>query len=984
MSEQSFFPAYIPRDEEQRILEEVARVRQDRKSHAVLLYGPGGVGKTSLVRRLAKAHAADQETIWVDPVDIDDSEYWLLSNLERHVASGLDPENAYFGPYRKYLSRLPSYTGPRVGYETIVSHLARIKRIFAECYQEFIADNRKTVVIVLDTVEVIRGMYLLQTLTQWMKALPATLFVLAGRPPTGPGEVEDPIRRELADPHQPLLVSTVWLSEFTWDAALDYLKRSGVAGSLSAEEMDKLVYLTQGHPLWLAFTVDYLRTTGIPEEAAEIELGELALEIPFRGNMTMAGQARDEKFKRRLVAPYRETDFWHEALRRLAVVRESINQPVWESLMADRQPPDGVSSVTETWDRLLQIPWIRPRANRRYVTLHDAVAAELAVRLIPVHDQDRTWRRQLWQRARDIYAESSEALEATLHGELGRLDDAMLSWAGRPESSDEPWSAEDDRRLIRATGRLEARKRELSQMKAVGLYYELLCDFSHGSRLFLDLLEQSRSDHDILFQDLLAAEIQRFLPGGVHAHESGDVVGEAIDAFRTWLRTEGRDTHLDIGVSLADYLIRSEKPEQALSLLGLLPIENADPLQRYRLSNLRGNACMRIPGRFREARRYFEDALGEATVLSSDDRLRLVAKAHKELGFYHRNGGRWGEADESYQQARNAISETLMAGSTPEDREEMASIQANWAYVKGLTGHYRDGTNLALSAISVRRWLGNDQEEGISWSVCGEVYRYERRFQKAWEAYAQAERIFQRLRNWAWLGLIYQEQAICLFQAVRDGVYLRPDAITQAKRLITVALDLCRDLAIRGYPSALNRAGRIYGAEDTELGLRFLADGIEEGRKLSDGWFWFANLVEHAELCYEAWVKEGGQIYLDQINAHAQDIASAMQEYEFPDLKGRWYLLQGHLLVRGSLASGDESVLDDALEFYKNGLALISKEYVGSSGAASIADEFKTLGELLQDLSPRVREEWQMALRRAWSEEISGATVLLAGLEELY
>ena len=146
--------------------------------------------------------------------------------------------------------------------------------------------------------------------------------------------------------------------------------------------------------------------------------------------MTMAGQARDEKFKRRLVAPYRETDFWHEALRRLAVVRESINQPVWESLMADRQPPDGVSSVTETWDRLLQIPWIRPRANRRYVTLHDAVAAELAVRLIPVHDQDRTWRRQLWQRARDIYAESSEALEATLHGELGRLDDAMLSWAG--------------------------------------------------------------------------------------------------------------------------------------------------------------------------------------------------------------------------------------------------------------------------------------------------------------------------------------------------------------------------------------------------------------------------------------------------------------------------------------------------------------------------------------------------------------------------
>jgi len=37
-------------------------------------------------------------------VDIDDSEYWLLSNLERLVAGRLDPQGQYFGSYLEYLS----------------------------------------------------------------------------------------------------------------------------------------------------------------------------------------------------------------------------------------------------------------------------------------------------------------------------------------------------------------------------------------------------------------------------------------------------------------------------------------------------------------------------------------------------------------------------------------------------------------------------------------------------------------------------------------------------------------------------------------------------------------------------------------------------------------------------------------------------------------------------------------------------------------
>jgi hypothetical protein len=998
MNEEELFPDYIVREEEQQlILGEVAQVRQDRLSRAVLLYGRGGVGKTSLVRGLAKANGSDQAngsdeaTVWVKPVDIDDSVYWLVSNLEQHVADALDPHNLYFRRYRDHLLRLPAYTRPRVGYETVVSHLARIKRVFAECYQDFINGSGKTVVMTLDTVEAIRGMYVLQTVTQWMKALPATLFILAGRPPTALDPSADPIYRELTDPHQPLPVKIVRLGEFTWDAAHAYLAASGLASpgppggasGLSEDELTKVVHLTHGHPLWLAFAVDYLRNNGLPEEA-EIDLVELALQVPFRGEATAAGQIRYEKFKAGLVAPYQETDFWHEALRRLAVVRESINQPVWEEFMADRPPPDDVSTMDAAWDRLLKMPWIRTRANRRYVTLHDAVAEEFSLGLIPMHDSNRQWRRGLWERARKIYVRLSEQMDSALSGDLVQVRDELYSLFGRREIDEEPPSAREESDLIEEAAQLEVRRRELLQMNAIRLYYELLCNPAKGCRLFLDFMGQARTIHDILFQNLLAAEIQRFLPREGYEWAPGDAVGEIIEEFRIWLGSDdGREIRLEVGLSLADYLIRAEQPQDALDLMTDLPEQNAVPLQRYRLSNLRGNACMRIPGRFHDAEPHFSEALIEATSVDSGDRLLRIAQAHKELGFYYRNGGKLRVADDCYEQARDAISQTLLAGATDEDREEMASIQTNWAYVKGLTGAYREGSNLVQSAITVRRRLGLQQEEGISWSVQGEVHRYERRFHMAWEAYAEADRIFQGRRNWGWLGLVYQEQAVCLFQAVQDGIYLMPDSLGRAKRLITIALDLCRDLAVRGYPSALNRAGRIFGAEDADMGLAYLEEGVQEARRLSDGWFWFANLIQYAELCYRTWARTEQESYLERMHACEPEIMEAVAEYDFPDLQGRWDLLRGNVLVSRAVAARNEDGLDSALDYYKSGFVLISRDYVGSSGAAAVGGEFKRLGVLVRQLPKTVREQWQTELRRVWSEK-SGATILLAGLEELY
>jgi tetratricopeptide (TPR) repeat protein len=985
MSEIALFPSYVARPEQEReILRQSEQVRRDRQTRAVLVYGPGGVGKTWLVRNLAEAHADDPHTIWVGPIDSDDSQFWLLSNLEQLIARKLDPgdEHQYFRPYFDYLSRLPRFAGHRAGHETVLSNLGRIKRVFLDCYQNFVNESGRTVVILFDTVEAIRGMDLLVTLTQLMKALPATLFILSGRPQPDAAVRPDPIKSQLEDPHQNISVTTITMEDFTEQLALEYLNESSVATALTGEEKARLVRLTRGHPLWLAFTVSYLNEWGLPEEATR-PLKEIEAIIPYRGKIPHIGRDLQESFNRHLVAPYRGADFWHEAIKRLAVARESISLPIWCQFMADRPPPDGITELEQAWPVLLQIPWIRTRANSHLVTLHDAVAEELAQRIIPMHDEGTQWRRELWRRAAGVYAAQIAVKEQELASGQASLADVESS--AERSAGVNGVATGDERQMIDEIAALDVQHSELSQYKAVRLYYQILWDFSAGCRLFLELMAQAAKDQDLLFQDLLAFEMERFLPGGA-TYAFGDVIGDVIGEFRDWLGSQAQDLYLEVGIAMADYLIRSEQPGLAIDMLDRLPAAAAGHRESFRMNNLRGNALMRVPGRVKESLPRFKQALTEARAIQSSDGPKLVAKSYKELGFYYRNEGQMSEADDAYRSARDTISATLSADSTDDDREEMASIQTNWAYLKGLSGDHREGISLVASAIGIRHRLTRVQEEGISWSVAGEVYRYERRFQMAWRAYLEAEQIFQELRNWSWLGVLYQEQAICLFQAVQDDIELIPgrDSMGQAKRLVTLALDLCRDLAIRSYPSALNRAGRIYGHDNAELGLAYLDEGIRTARELSDGWFWFANLIEYVELNYRLWAEDGRQpVHLEQIRSRMPEIVQAMAEYEFPDLKGRWDLVQGHLAIGEWRDTGEATLLDTALGCYRDGFAQIAQQHVGSSGAASIAGEFRKFRGLIWHVPSEIRAQWHDEFRRAWSGA-AGSTLLLAGLEELY
>ena len=983
MNSETSYPAYIWRSEELQIQQQLEAVRDDRQSRAILLYGPGGVGKTSLVRQLAESSSTSL-TVWLEPIDVDDPQYWLLSNLEQRIAGKLDPASTYFEPYQIELSRLPAYAQTEITPETIVSYLGRIKDTFAKCYSQFVIGENKTVVIVFDTVETIRGTNLILTLTQWIKALPvATLFILSGRPITsGEETLSGPLRTELESPHLGMPVETVQVGGFTFENARTFVRNSSVSNDLVGEEEDKLILLTRGHPLWLAFMIDYLQTEGVPQEVEQHSLGFIEDNIPYGQEMTPEGRKLHQSFLRRLVAPYRESDYWHEAIKRLAVVRQPVAKSVWQELMSDYVLPDNLQSPDEAWEQLLRTPWVRPRGNRRYVTLHDAVAEEFAQRLLPLQDQHQQWRHDIWQRALEIYRDLADKAEAKLASQLATLENDFRHMD--PAHLKDAAGSRTEGQLIDDSAELGVRRRDLDQLRAASLYYLFLNDFASGCAELLRLFQQAERDNDVFLQDLFVLYLQRFLPGGTLSSAFNDVIKSKLDSFRNWLANDRPDYYIAIGIMLARYLVDAAQPEAALQLLDDLPEEIALPGSRHRMNILRGNAYMRIPDAVREGLPHFKKVLDEAKSLPPDDRQNFIAEAYKELGFYYRNTGQWQEADDAYKSARDAILATLSLESPAKDRDEMASIQTNWAYVKGLNGWYREGSELAESAVNVRHRMGDSAAEGKSWSVCGEVYRYARRFEKAWAAYSAAEQLLPSPRYWNWLGVIFQQKAICLHQALQDDIRLTNDPARDAQELIKKALDICLSHSIRGYPSALNRAGRIFGQDNPQEGLRYLEKGVDEAWRLSDGWFWFANLLEYAELSYRCWTESEEDRYRENIYNVSDRIRLAVDRYEFPDLAGRWSLLQGHLAIQDFLRIHDDSILSGALDHYRSGFANVALRHVGSSGAASIPAEFKKFQLLFSRLPRPVQSDWQIRLRTAWSELTDGLTLLLARLEELY
>ena len=443
------------------------QVRAAGRNQAVFVQGPGGVGKTFFIRELPY-EMTDGHFQWLGPYDLDDPELWLLSNLQRYLIAALDPAYTFFQPFIEHQQQRPAVRRHQLGVDAVLAYDRLGEPIFRQCYQRLVDATQTTPVIILDNLDALQGLDFQDRLVRWMKQLPLTAFILASRPAASASSIEEALR---AEPAMPCVELTV--QRFSRDESRDFVIKSTISEGLNTEQVDALAQLSQGYPLWIVLSLQYLSEHGLPSE----------LEEWWSCSPTEQEFLRDT-YMRRLLVPYRGQDFWSETIKRLAVIRTDITRSAWQALMADYSLPSDYQSWEDAWHVMLTFPWIRIRSgSRNRVRLHDAVAEGMAQRLIVLDDADKSWRRNLWKRAGQLYTDLADQSAIALHAHGAANDKASMDSAS-----------------------VATQSLQHSRLVAVAFQYRVLGDREPGLSSFIDLYDRAKAEGDISQIQLLWLE----------------------------------------------------------------------------------------------------------------------------------------------------------------------------------------------------------------------------------------------------------------------------------------------------------------------------------------------------------------------------------------------------------------------------------------------------------------------------------------------
>lgn len=964
VSDQSAITKFHGRDAELgQIISIATRSTHDQRSQVLLIEGPGGIGKSILLQRAAEI-LRDQhpDAHCVGPIDMDDTDYRVPTNTGWRIAEELGRHHflQYFEASRKYQRKEME----KVDQQTVLMHMNAGDRVFVIDYSRFANEHRA--VIFADTIEAIFGTYMWAYFMRMIAALPNTLFVLAGRPVITESGMGEPLSGDqLAQQFRrmPFIgeqgVKRIQLVGWSKREARAFIRRTEFGQHLPKSWVENLLYLSRCQPLHLALAIERLqsgRMTILERDHTEIlamvplhqakssrshseesdELEDLPPDVDI-DLLSEEGRKLQRDFESSLLTQYSGAGGWAEVIRRMAHIRRRLDQKMYEQVMAFepsvQEPP--------AWETLLQQPWVRRRAGK-YVTLHDIVSELVKRHIWPIRDPEGVHRRELSRQAITIYDREISLLRSQ-RTDLSVLFDKIAHDLTATESQESAELAEILRAIMEIT-------RQLRVLEAEWLYYELDTDIMRGYELFVEMFDKAGEESRIATKEMLLLEIQGFLkafPQGTPEYYE--------------IRRREAQTAIDEG----------EMADRAEDIVKELLANYKDPKKQYELLRLLGNASMRIPGCASQSLMAFEKSL--QLVRSFDEIKHYDGEALMEIGWAYRQLGQWEEASNYYRRARDA---------TPlSSRSLIAEIETNQAYVEALIGNYAIAEALVADALRTHRRHSLAEFVGYSLSVQGEVYRYQRKFAEAYNSYGEALSIFAEAQNSAWEGQIRQQMAIGLIQEdprtnVDDAMYH-----------IGQAIWLCSEYNARAYPSALQRAARIYASAGRfEEALDFFAQAIEVARAVSDNWFLVASYVERAELIYRLWETTGDICFRDQI-FDDQGIVEEMEgsrEYAFRDLFGRWHLLQGHVAWHDGIDGEQSDRWRDALNEYVTGFSLIATGYYGSHGISALPREGEVLRRHIAALPLSEAKHWCSALNEAWSGQGRAASILQAIVSNAY
>lgn len=882
------FPFFVNRRDELEVIRQ-AIVRVGERQ-AVLVHGPGGIGKTRLLQKVREEYARAPSLVITEVLDLCDVELRIPVRWESQVARQMEKGRAFAGFLEQYRELL-EFESREVSAETQAKYRERANEAFVQGFNDVAAQKR--VVLLMDTLEdAQRAGALWPHLLSLMPRLDNVVWVLAGRRC-------DDVRADVEARLGTRNVHWLPLAGFDQRAAGEYFdeyfKHPSVV-SLDPEMREKIRLLTDGRPILMALAIAWLENEMPLPEIEQVSVSELqAMSQESLGRL-------QEEVKQALVRRLLSfSDTVDKVVLNMAWVERRFDAEIMRYLM-------GISEA-DVLDRLASLPFVKARPGESYVT-HDEMRDMTVQYTWPLVDSDGTLRQKIDQKMIEYYVQKTGELDAQVN-ELKRVQR-------------EATEVGDTRAALRAFEEWSEKSRLRDVLETERLFYAFRADREQGIRQFIETYDWATANSRTGFRDMLWEEVQHF-----------EARFGRIGDFRVDVR--GAKHLLDAG----DAAAAKRKGAEILEQLAKTGDEKVETLVHL------GNCALRL-GRPLEARDFYAQA---RDICTEQELHRWLAVVENGLGLACRSSGNWDEAARHYQASVDACEKF---GSPA---HHLASALNNYAYVLGLRGRYDEAIALCEQALNLRRDLGLWRGVGISYSTLGELYRYQMRYERALEYYAQALRIFEKPgdEDWEWLAVVYQERAIAQAYA---------GELDEAWVGIQRAIDLSERYNVQALPWALNRAGRIarFRKEYVES-ERLLRRGMVEAEKAGDIWFLLATTVELMELRYD-WLRE--QADVQALGREFEDLARGVWEYErqgygFRDLFGRTRRIRGHVLY-------DQGYYDQALSHYKEAYPLIASGYYGSHGLHKLPEELEELGRRIDDLPPAEAIRWCDELRGRWGE----------------
>jgi len=346
----------------------------------VCIHGPGGIGKTTLLRAIPERFAKKEEkgtVLFTDILDFDDLRLRVAQYVPYALARQLGRSNSdeVFSTYLEAYARLQEMqkTGQATAYQ-VQEQVHQAEEAFLDDYRKLA--SRKRLVILLDTVEKVQHSVLWQRVITLLLQLTNTVIVLAGRE-------NDQVSADLqARLRPPATADLLKLEDLPFEDALAYFKRTPLGQSIARDnpELSHSICQLTRLPILIDLAVDWLRE-GLP-------LPEL--EQPWENLDERAISELRPKFEQALVQRVLDlAEPTHQVILYMAHVYHFFDSKILAHLTDSDE-----ETCAESLAGMEAFSFVKPRPGGG-VTLHDEMQRLVEDRVWPLVDMRGRRRRDL-------------------------------------------------------------------------------------------------------------------------------------------------------------------------------------------------------------------------------------------------------------------------------------------------------------------------------------------------------------------------------------------------------------------------------------------------------------------------------------------------------------------------------------------------------------------------------------------------------------